>query len=164
MFPFFLFLNRSFSFLRHCCVFVFRFRFPTVFRQFSPTLFPLSVIPFFLTSLLPHCLSFVHCISSILSDFVHFSLSFFLFLVLDVSFVFLNRSFYFLRRCYVFDFRGRFPIVFRQFSPTSFAFSVVLCLSRARCFLCFLLSFFSFLTSLLCVFSLGFPFYFVKSL
>src|SRR6218665_3934489 len=44
MFSFFVFLNRSFSFLRHCCVFVFRSRFPTVFRQFSPTLFPFSII------------------------------------------------------------------------------------------------------------------------
>src|SRR6218665_2830878 len=196
MFPFFLFLNRSFSFLRHCCVFMFRSRFPLYFVNSFHFVFSLchsflsyvsSLISLssksllilltsllyicvwflffsFLTPLLSYRLSIVHCISSILSDFVYFSLSFFLFLVLDVSFVFLNRSFSFLRHCYVFDFRCRFPILFRQFSPTSFAFSVVLCLSRARCFLCFLLSFFSFLTSLLCVSSLDFPLYFVKSL
>src|SRR6218665_3287672 len=79
------------------------------------------------------------------------SLSFFVFLMLDVFFVFLNRSFSFLRHCYVFDLRCRFPIVFRQFSPTSFAFSVILCLSHARCFLCVPKSFFFFLTSLLCI-------------
>src|SRR6218665_1925209 len=122
MFPFFLFLNRSFSFLRHCCVFVFCccsfsllrccyliiFRSSTVFCQFSPTWFAFSVVlclsclsaQFFIffvfvsrsfsylrhcciflfpTSLLSYCFSFVHCISSILSDFVCFlcrSLSF----------------------------------------------------------------------------------------
>src|SRR6218665_2903310 len=81
-----------------------------------------------LTSLLPYCLSPRLCL---------LSLSFFLFLVLDVSFVFLNRSFSFLRHCYVFDIRCRFPIVFREFSPTSFAFSAVLSLSPARCFFCF---------------------------
>src|SRR6218665_3867142 len=107
MFPFFLFLNRSFSFLRHCCVFAFRSRFPTVFRQFSPTLFPL--FHSFLSCLLSYWLSFVHCISSVPSDFVCF-------------------------------------------------------LCRSLSFLCFPKSFFSFLTSLLCVSSLGFPLYFVNSL
>src|SRR6218665_1023 len=96
-FNFFLFLNRSFSYLRYCCIFVFR------------------------------------C-----------------------------RSFTFLRHCFLLVFRS--STVFRQFSPTSFAFSVVLCLSRVRCFLCFPKSFFSFLTSLLSVSSLGFLLYFVNSL
>src|SRR6218665_2860506 len=132
MFPFFLFLNRCFSFLRDCCVFVFRSRFPTVFRQFSPTLFALSVVPclsylsslisflcqsFFLllTSLLVICLLlflvvflFFFYVIVVLLSFVRplyfvnsprlrlLSLSFFVFLVLDVSFVFLNRSFPFL--------------------------------------------------------------------
>src|SRR6218665_5081 len=40
-FPFFVFLCRCSSFLRHCCVYVFRCSFPTVFRQFSPTLLPI---------------------------------------------------------------------------------------------------------------------------
>src|SRR6218665_507943 len=104
MFPFFVFLSRSISFLRHRCVFVFRSRPPAVFRQISPTLCPLSVHPFFLR------------------QFFNF-------------FVFLSRSFSFLRRSYLIVFRS--STVFRQFSLTSFAFSVVLCLSRARCFLCF---------------------------
>src|SRR6218665_3926239 len=107
MFPFFLFLNRSFSFLRHCCV-------------------------------------FVHCISSILADFVCFlcrSLSFLL--QLFNFFIFVSRSFSYLRHCCIFVFRCcsfsllrccyliifRSSTVFRQFSPTLFAFSVVLCLS-----------------------------------
>src|SRR6218665_1885165 len=38
-------LSRSLSFLRHCCVFVCHCRPPTVFRQFSPTLLALSVVP-----------------------------------------------------------------------------------------------------------------------
>src|SRR6218665_1738948 len=61
-FNFFAFLNRSFSYLRHCCIFVFRWR-----------------------------------------------------------------SFSFLRRCYLIVFRS--STIFRQFSPTFFAFSGVLCLS-----------------------------------
>src|SRR6218665_3838313 len=140
MFPLFSFIVLFLSYVTAVC---FLSRFPTLFRQLSLTLtlfFPNSFaflsLFLFLMSLLSYCLSFVHCISSILYDFVYFSLPFLLFLVLAVSFVFLNRSFSFLRHCYVFDFRCRFPIVFRQFSPTSFAFSVVLCLSRARCFLC----------------------------
>jgi len=88
-FPYFVFLCRSFPFLRHCCIFVFRCCFPIVFRQFSPFLLAFSVILFpsyvssfhflfclsillFPTSLLCICLSmsYYHCISSILSDFV----------------------------------------------------------------------------------------------
>src|SRR6218665_1302554 len=63
--PFFVFLSRSFSFLRHCCVFAFRSRFPLYF-----------------VNSLRLCL---------------LSLSFFVFPVLDVSFVFQNRSFLCLR-------------------------------------------------------------------
>src|SRR6218665_3121856 len=92
--------------------------------------------------------------------------NFFVFLSRSFSFlrhccvlVFRCRSFSFLRRCYLIVFRS--STVFRQFTPTLFAFSVVLCLSHARCFLCVPKSFFSFLTSLLCVSSLGFPLYFV---
>src|SRR6218665_550474 len=88
-FAYFVFLCRSFPFLRHCCIFVLRCSFPTVIRQFSAFLFAFSAILFpsyisifdslfclsFLlspTSLLCICLSmsYSHCISSILSDFV----------------------------------------------------------------------------------------------
>src|SRR6218665_315254 len=79
MFPFFVVLNGSFSFLRHCCVFVLSSRFPTVFSQFFPTLFAFSVVlclSFVCLnrsfSFLRHCcvflLSVSHSISSILSD------------------------------------------------------------------------------------------------
>jgi len=43
-FPYFVFLCRCFPFLRHCCVFVCRCSFPTVFRQFFPSLFAFYVI------------------------------------------------------------------------------------------------------------------------
>src|SRR6218665_658230 len=153
----FAFLYRSFSFVhvRHRCVFVFRSRFSTVFRQFSPTLSLsfLSILRQFFNffvflnrsfSYLRHCCIFVfrcrsftflrHCCLIVFRSstvFRQFSPTLFTFLCR--SFSFLNRSFSFLSHCYVFDFRCRFPIVFRQFSPTSFAFAVVLCLSRARC-------------------------------
>src|SRR6218665_1192584 len=52
IFNFFVFVSRSFSYLRHCYI-------------------CLSLSFFlFLMSLLSYCFSFVHCISSILSDFV----------------------------------------------------------------------------------------------
>jgi len=122
------FLNRSFSYLRYCCIFDFRCR----------------SFPFLNTSLQSYYLSFVHCISSILSDFVCFlcrSLSFLP--QLFNFFVFVSRSFSYLRHCCIFVFRCcsfsllrccyliifRSSTVFRQFSPTLFAFSVVLCLS-----------------------------------
>src|SRR6218665_558648 len=185
MFPLFSFIVLFLSYVTAVC---FLSRFPTLFRQISLTLtlfFPNSFaflsLFLFLMSLLSYCLSFVHCISSILSDFVCFicrSLSFlpqfFNFFALSVvlsliyvtagylsfavfpslsyviavllpfvrplyfvnstrlrllslSFVFLNRSFPFLRHCCLIVFRS--CTVFRQFSPTSFAFSVVLCLS-----------------------------------
>jgi len=169
MFPLFSFIVLFLSYVTAVC---FLSRFPTLFRQISLTLtlfFPNSFaflsLFLFLMSLLSYCLSFVHCISSILSDFVCFicrslsflpqffnffalsvvlsltyvtagylsfavfpslsyviavllpfvrplyfvnsprlrllSLSFFVFLVLDVSFVFLNRSFPFLRHCWM---------------------------------------------------------------
>src|SRR6218665_3938824 len=87
--PYIVFLCRCFPFLRHCCVFVCRCSFPTVFRQFSPSLFAFYVILslsyvssfhslfcqsffLFLTSLLYICLSmsYSHCIWSILSNSV----------------------------------------------------------------------------------------------
>src|SRR6218665_2647949 len=51
-FNFFVFLSRSFFFFRHWCVVIFHCRAPTVFRQFSPTLFALPLVPFLLTSVL----------------------------------------------------------------------------------------------------------------
>src|SRR6218665_1701642 len=123
MFPFFLFLNRSFSFLRHCCVFVFRSRFPLYFvnsfhfvfslchsfLSYVSSLISLSSKSFliFLTSLLCISLSLSssHCISSILSDFVCFvcrSLSFLL--QFFNFFAFASRSFSYLRHCCIFVF------------------------------------------------------------
>src|SRR6218665_587509 len=117
MFPLFSFIVLFLSYVTAVC---FLSRFPTLFRQISLTLtlfFPNSFafLSLFLCliSLLSYCLSFVHCITSTLrlcllylsflsrfpTLFRLLSLSFFVFLVLDVSFVFLNRSFPFLRHC-----------------------------------------------------------------
>src|SRR6218665_2763938 len=157
-------VSRSFSFLRHCCLIVFRSS--TVFRQFFTSLFALSVILclsssvllflclcqsffLFLASLLSNCISIVHCISSILFVFVCFlccSLRFFVSSL--ILFVFVSRSFSFLRHCSVIVFRS--STVFRQFSTSLFSFSVVLCLSSSvLLFLCLCQSFFLFLASLL---------------
>src|SRR6218665_2653558 len=173
-------------FLSYVTAVCFLSRFPTLFRQISLTLtlffpnsFAFQSLFLFLMSLLSYCLSFVHCISSILSDFVCFICRSLSFLPQFLNFfAFVSRSFSYLRHCGIFVFRClsfsflchccliafRSSTVFRQFSPTSFAFSVVPSLSRARCFLCFPKSFFSFLTSMLSVSSLGFPLYFVNSL
>src|SRR6218665_1916113 len=225
-FPSVVFLCRSFPFLRHCCIFVFRCSFPTVFRQFSAFLFAFSVILFlsyisicdslfclsfllFPTSLLCICLSmsYSHCISSILSDFlclfcrsfvlptsalsllclslsllpllrsllcICLSLKFphcissilsdlasylpdFVVCLLSLSFYsFLYESFPFFdfpvvpSLCFVAVFCCRLPTVFRQFSPSLFAFSVILSLSYVSPFLSLLSqSFFFLLTSLL---------------
>src|SRR6218665_3223336 len=158
MFPLFSFIVLFLSYVTAVC---FLSRFPTLFRQFSLTLtlffppsfaslslflFLTSVLSFrclsqslilLLTFLLSYCLSLVHCISSILFDFVcsdcrslSFSRQMFPF------FLFLNRSFSFLRHCCMFVFRCRFftflrhcclivfrsSTVFRQFSPTLFTF------------------------------------------
>src|SRR6218665_2167315 len=112
MFPFFLFLNRSFSFLRHCCVFVFRSRFPTVFRQF----FSLCFLSLSFLSFLRQFFNFFAFLNRSFSYLRHCCI-----------FVFRWRSFSFLRRCYLIVFRS--STIFRQFAPTLFAFSVVPCLS-----------------------------------
>src|SRR6218665_1968737 len=77
MFPLFSFIVLFLSYVTAVC---FLSRFPTLFRQISLTLtlfFPNSFaflsLFLFLMSLLSYCLSFVHCISSILSDFVALS-------------------------------------------------------------------------------------------
>src|SRR6218665_2941353 len=127
MFPLFSFIVLFLSYVTAVC---FLSRFPTLFCQISLTLtlfFPNSFaflsLFLFLMSLLTYCLSFVHCISSILSDFV----------------CFICRSFSFLRHCYIFVFRCLpFPLlrhccliafrsstVFRQFSMTLFALPLV---------------------------------------
>src|SRR6218665_2906737 len=93
------------------------------------------------SSLLCICLpmSYSHCISSILSDFVCVfcrSLSFLR--QFFPYFVFLCRCFRVLRHCCVFACRCIFSTVFRQFSPSLFAFSVILSLSYVSPFLlCF---------------------------
>src|SRR6218665_3978673 len=134
--PYIVFLCRCFPFLRHCCVFVCRCSFPTVFRQFSPSLFAFYVILslsyvssfhslfcqsffLFLTSLLYICLSmsYSHCIWSILSNSVCLF-------------------------CPCFSF-------VRQFRPF-FAFSVVLSLA--------------YVTAVYLSFAVVFPLYFVNSL
>src|SRR6218665_4213737 len=117
-------VNCSFSSLRHFSIFVSRCRIPTVFGQFSPTLFASSVLvsllyvssvlsllsqSFFLllTSLLYICLSksYSHCISSTLTDFVcYFCRSLSLLHQFFSYFVFLCRSFNFLRHCCMFVF------------------------------------------------------------
>src|SRR6218665_1944679 len=131
MFPLFSFIVLFLSYVTAVC---FLSRFPTLFRQISLTLtlfFPNSFaflsLFLFLMSLLSYCLSFVHCISSILPDFVCFlfrSLSFscsmfplFSYIVLFLSYVTVE--------CFL----SRFPTLFRQFSltltlilPTSIAF------------------------------------------
>src|SRR6218665_728728 len=58
MFHFFVFLNNSFSFLRHCCLLVFRCSFPTPFRQFSPIFLPFYPI-FWFVCILCRSLSFL---------------------------------------------------------------------------------------------------------
>src|SRR6218665_3537614 len=106
MFPLFSFIVLFLSYVTAVC---FLSRFPTLFCQISLTLslfFPNSfaflLLFSFLTSLLSYCLSFVHCISSILSDCVCFlcrSLSFLP--QLFNFFVFVSRSLSYLRHCYI---------------------------------------------------------------
>src|SRR6218665_121123 len=59
LFSFFVFTSRSFPFLRHCCLIVFGSS--TVFRQFSTSLFPFSVVlcHSYVSSLIFLSLSFV---------------------------------------------------------------------------------------------------------
>src|SRR6218665_265387 len=153
-------------------MFVSRCRIPTVFRHFSPTLFVFSVVLslfyvssfpsllsqsffFLLTSLLYICLSmsYFHCISSILTDFVCYlcrSLS--SLLQFFPYFVFFCRSFSFLRHYCIFVFRCCFPTLFRQFSPSLLAFSVILSFSYVSIFhSLFCLSFLLSPSSLLCI-------------
>src|SRR6218665_3024341 len=125
-FDFFVFVSRSFSFLRHFCLIVFRDS--TVFRQFSTSVFAFSVIlvvslPLIVSSFISLPLSVVLTLRPCL-----LSLWFFAFLrQFFYSSVFVSRSFSFLRPCCLIVFRS--STVLRQFSSPLFAFSVVLCVS-----------------------------------
>src|SRR6218665_3524505 len=160
-FPNFVFLCRSFSFLRHYCIFVFRCCFPTIFRQFSPFLLAFSVILslsyisifdslfclsflLFPTSLLCICLSmsYSHCLSSILSDFVCLFCESFPF------FVILCRSFSLLHRCLLLSLSHYISSILSDsvcFFCRSFSFFV------SSFFSLLSQSFFLLLTSLLCI-------------
>src|SRR6218665_2298199 len=148
MFPLFSFIVLFLSYVTAVC---FLSRFPTLFRQISLTLtlfFPNSFaflsLFLFLMSLLSYCLSFVHCISSILSDFVCFicrSLSFlpqfFNFFALSVvlSLTYVTAGYLsfavFPSLSYVIAVLLPFvrPLYFVNSPRLLFAFSVVLCLS-----------------------------------
>src|SRR6218665_2019276 len=104
MFPLFSFIVLFLSYVTAVC---FLSRFPTLLRQFSLTL------TLFLTT------SFAF-------------LSLFLFLTSVLSFRCLSQYFFLLRFCCLIVYRS--STVFRQFSSTLFALSVVLCPSRVRCF------------------------------
>src|SRR6218665_2728032 len=142
-FPYFVFLCRSFPFLRHCSVFVLRCRFPTAFRQFSQTLFAFSIVlcPFYVSSFLT--LSFLVVVTPSYVTAVYLSVAvvsplyfvnslrpcflscrlcslFAFFVVLCLSYVspFLSSSFSVVPSLsYVAVVCCRFPTAFRQFSP-----------------------------------------------
>src|SRR6218665_2543601 len=154
MFPLFSFIVLFLSYVTAVC---FLSRFPTLFRQISLTLtlfFPNSFaflsLFLFLMSFLSYCLSFVHCISSILSDFVCFicrSLSFLLqffnfFVFVSRSFSYLRHSWIFVFRCYSFSFLCHCCLIaFR--SSLYFVNSHRLCV-HSLSFLSFLRQFFNF--------------------
>jgi len=160
-FNFFVFVSCSFSFLRHCCIIVFRSS--VVLRQFSSPLFEFSVVLCVSLSVLKFlCLwqSFLLSLASLLLTafvlplyFVNslrlclLSLSFFALLrqFLNLS-VFVRFSFSFLRHFCLIVFRS--STVFRQFSTSlrffissliSLSSSVVLCLSLVTVFYSLLL-------------------------
>src|SRR6218665_2717925 len=184
---------RSFSFLRHYCIFVFRCCFPTVFRQFSPFLLAFSVILsfsyisifdsffclsflLFPTSLLCICLSmsYSHCISSILSDFVCLFCRSFVLPTSALSLLCLSLSLFPLLRsllciCLSLKFPQLYfvnshrPCFLSSRLRSLFAFSVVLFLSYVSPFLS--LSFLSFLLLVSSLsFAVAFPLYFVNFL